>query len=99
MDVALVPGELPATAAPFPEIVVSNQNHAASPLVAAQPVGNGAAQAAAAQGPTPPQKPAYPPAAETPTQEAAGLRFDFNSGCRVLLPETGKPWKVQISDL
>lgn len=27
------------------------------------------------------------------------MRFDFNSGCRVLLPESATPWKVRISDI
>ncbi len=42
---------------------------------------------------------AYPPPAERPTQSGAhGLRFDFNDGCRVYLPEDG-PWRVRLSDL
>ncbi|WP_316207241.1 autotransporter strand-loop-strand O-heptosyltransferase [Bradyrhizobium sp. SZCCHNR3118] len=28
-----------------------------------------------------------------------GLRYDFNDGCRVMLPETGRPWRVRLSDL
>ena len=27
------------------------------------------------------------------------MRFDFNSGCRVMLPEAGEPWHVRLSDL
>jgi autotransporter strand-loop-strand O-heptosyltransferase len=27
-----------------------------------------------------------------------GLRFDFNDGARVMLPETGHPWHVRLSD-
>ena len=39
----------------------------------------------------------YPPPAETPTQSGPkGIRFDFNDGCRVLLPE-GK-WRIRLSD-
>src|SRR5271156_1373261 len=39
----------------------------------------------------------YPPPAETPTQTGAkGIRFDYNDGCRVLLPE-GK-WRIRLSD-
>jgi autotransporter strand-loop-strand O-heptosyltransferase len=39
-------------------------------------------------------------AAAIPTREGPhGARFDFNEGCRVALPETGKPWRVRISDL
>src|SRR5215472_17329336 len=75
----------------------------AQPLTPAQPAAPAQGvpdQAAPAQDAAPPPKPAYPPPAETPTQEAdCGLRFDFNSGCRVLLPNNDKPWKVRISDL
>ena len=39
-------------------------------------------------------------AADVPTQEGPkGLRFDFNDGCRVMLPQSTHPWKVRISDL
>jgi autotransporter strand-loop-strand O-heptosyltransferase len=45
-------------------------------------------------------KPAYPPAAAVPTQHGPnGLRFDFNEGCRVIVPESDNPWRVRISDL
>ena len=45
-------------------------------------------------------KPAYPPAADPPTQEGPnGLRYDFNSGARVVLPASDAPWRVQLSDL
>jgi len=38
--------------------------------------------------------------ADIPTQQGPdGLRFDFNDGCRVLLPESAHPWRVRISDL
>jgi autotransporter strand-loop-strand O-heptosyltransferase len=48
----------------------------------------------------PPPKPAYPPPAALPTQQGIkGVRFDFNEGCRVLMPETAFPWRVRISDL
>ena len=47
-----------------------------------------------------PPEPAYPPAAPVPTQSGPkGLRFDFNEGCRVTLPESEHPWRVRISDL
>ena len=47
-----------------------------------------------------PAKRAYPEPAGTPTQQGpAGLRFDFNDGCRVLLPESEHPWRVRLSDL
>jgi autotransporter strand-loop-strand O-heptosyltransferase len=47
-----------------------------------------------------PPKPAYPSPAPEPTQEGPkGVRFDFNEGCRVVLPESEHPWRVRISDL
>jgi len=48
----------------------------------------------------PPEKRRLPKATELPTQIGpVGLRFDFNDGCRVMLPETGHPWHVRLSDL
>src|ERR1700694_4395086 len=48
---------------------------------------------------TPPKR-AYPAPAEIPTQEGPkGIRFDFNDGCRVMLPEGGHPVKVRLSDI
>ena len=51
----------------------------------------------------PADKPAYPPPATTPTQQAAhGIRFDFNLGCRVVLPVHAGgagPWRVRLRDL
>ncbi|SED77742.1 autotransporter strand-loop-strand O-heptosyltransferase [Rhizobiales bacterium GAS188] len=45
-------------------------------------------------------KPAYPPAAKVPTQVGPkGIRFDFNDGCRVTLPEAPHPWRVRLTDL
>jgi autotransporter strand-loop-strand O-heptosyltransferase len=45
-------------------------------------------------------KRAFPAPADHPTQTGErGIRFDFNDGCRVALPEKGGPWKVRISDL
>ncbi len=38
--------------------------------------------------------------AEMPTQQGPkGIRFDFNDGCRVVLPEAEHPWRVRLSDL
>jgi autotransporter strand-loop-strand O-heptosyltransferase len=45
-----------------------------------------------------PTRPAYPPPAERPTQQGPkGIRFDFNLGCRVVLPEG--EWRVRLRDL
>ena len=41
----------------------------------------------------------YPSPAEVPTQQGPrGIQFDFNDGCRVMLPETDQPWRVRLSD-
>src|SRR5258707_14177531 len=49
---------------------------------------------------TPPEKPPYPPAAPVPTQEGpGGIRYDFNFGCRAVLPKAEHPWKVRLTDL
>ncbi|CAD6560119.1 autotransporter strand-loop-strand O-heptosyltransferase [Paraburkholderia metrosideri] len=43
-------------------------------------------------------KPPFPPPANVPTQAAvAGVRFDFNDGCRVVLPEGD--WHVRLRDI
>jgi autotransporter strand-loop-strand O-heptosyltransferase len=47
----------------------------------------------------PEEKRPYPPPAATPTQKGPqGIRFDFNLGARVLVPED-KPWRVRLRDL
>jgi autotransporter strand-loop-strand O-heptosyltransferase len=47
----------------------------------------------------PPKRP-YPAPAELPTQRGPkGLRFDFNDGCRLTLPESEGSWRVCLSDL
>ena len=52
------------------------------------------------QGASAPIKRAYPAPAEMPTQEGPhGMRFDFNDGCRVHLPEGEHPWRVRLTDL
>ncbi len=51
--------------------------------------------------PEPDKKQPYPPPANLPTQLGpAGIRFDFNHGARVILPNrtTGK-WRVRLRDL
>jgi autotransporter strand-loop-strand O-heptosyltransferase len=52
-----------------------------------------------ASGSAPPKR-AYPAPSEIPTQEGPrGIRFDFNDGCRVMLPEGKHPWRVRLSDI
>ena len=50
--------------------------------------------------PSGPAKRNYPTPAEVPTQQTAkGILFDFNDGCRVVVPEAEHPWRVRLSDL
>ena len=76
------------------------------PVAPATAASTAAAPPASSAAPAPqsgdaaPAKPAYPAPAAEPTQEGPkGVRFDFNEGCRVALPESGHPWRVRISDL
>jgi autotransporter strand-loop-strand O-heptosyltransferase len=41
-----------------------------------------------------------PEVADIPTQEGPnGIRFDFNDGCRVVLPPADYAWRVRLSDI
>jgi autotransporter strand-loop-strand O-heptosyltransferase len=78
---------------------------APSPVAAIEAAGAAAADHAQAAPPTngsslaPPKRP-YPAPAALPTQSGPKeLRFDFNDGCRVMLPESRDPWRVRLSDL
>jgi hypothetical protein len=59
----------------------------------------------AASGPLPAAAPASvegvaPTVADLPTRKGPkGILFDFNDGCRVVLPEAEQPWRVRLSDL
>jgi len=78
---------------------VNNGQPIAQPVPSHPPAEQAPGQPVAKPGQTQP-RPAYVPAAAIPTQEGPhGARYDFNEGCRVALPETGKPWRVRISDL
>jgi autotransporter strand-loop-strand O-heptosyltransferase len=47
-----------------------------------------------------PSKRAYPAPSPQPTQSGPdGIRFDFNEGCRVTLPQAEHPWRVVLRDL
>ena len=42
----------------------------------------------------------FPKPSDNPTQSAPfGIRFDFNDGCRVVLPKGTEPWRLRLSDL
>lgn len=50
--------------------------------------------------PAVPEKRAYPAPAMVPTQQGPlGIKFDFNDGCRISLPEVEHLWRVRLSDL
>ena len=94
MNVAAVPvaseGATETSAAPAP-------TSAASPASETSPAPETAGKSSASATDV---KPAYPPPAEIPTQQGPkGLQFDFNDGCRVLLPESEHPWRVRLRDL
>lgn len=84
---------------PFPSAVEPPAPPPAEPE-AAPSSSSAAASADASASSSQGNKSAYPAAAEMPTQEGPkGLRYDFNSGCRVYLPESDHPWRVQLRDL
>jgi autotransporter strand-loop-strand O-heptosyltransferase len=67
---------------------------------AAIPTPAAAAESGSAAAEAPPIPRAYPAPAPRPTQEGPrGIRFDFNDGCRVYLPEAEHTWKARLSDL
>ena len=46
------------------------------------------------------EKRAFPSPSMVPTQIGPiGIRYDYNDGCRVMLPHGDKPWRVRLSDL
>lgn len=66
-------------------------------LIAPPPPSNAAAPSAKVE---PPPKQHFPPPAPLATQAGpSGVRFDFNAGARVQLPESGGPWHVRLSDI
>jgi autotransporter strand-loop-strand O-heptosyltransferase len=68
----------------------------AVPVQSDQPIQ--CASAASEADPAAPAGRSHAGAAELPTQTGPkGLRFDFNDGCRVLLPESEHPWRVRLS--
>ena len=85
----------------YPAIVQVLDQPGSSEAAAATGVPSEPAPSVAPESAAPvPVKPAYPPPAPLPTQEGPqGLRFDFNDGCRVVLPEGPEPWRVRLSDL
>jgi autotransporter strand-loop-strand O-heptosyltransferase len=73
---------------------------AQAPASAAAPGSAATAGGSPPSAPGEPPKRPYPAPAELPTQQGAeGVRFDFNDGCRVVLPEGKAPWRVRLSDL
>ena len=100
MNIALAVTELPSAAGSLTEAVVGSSHPAPSQESGAPATSNGNLPPPADLEPGSQNKPPYPPPAEIPTQQGLnGLRFDFNSGCRILVPKSKHPWRVRISDL
>lgn len=100
-DVAAIaaPVEAETEAPPAPETESSPAGEATSALAVEAPPVAATIPASAASG-SAAAKPAYPVAPETPTQHGPnGVRFDFNEGCRVVVPEAGMSWRVRLMDL
>jgi autotransporter strand-loop-strand O-heptosyltransferase len=83
--------EAQAGSSPTVTTAASSQS---SPALAAKPAAEPAKSAE-------PVKSSFPPPAAIPTREGPkGIRFDFNLGARVLLPNrTEGKWRVQLRDL
>src|SRR3984957_18582235 len=76
--------------------LTSSEPMPAAPAAPA-PVSSSAPSDSAAA-PTQQPKPAYPPPAALPTQSGPhGIRFDFNDGCRMTLPDG--QWHIRLRDL
>ncbi len=73
----------------------------ASPSAASSPTAAAVPPADVTSETSPSAKPAYPPAAAVPTQTGPlGIRYDFNLGARVLLPQRsdGSSWRIRLRD-
>jgi autotransporter strand-loop-strand O-heptosyltransferase len=80
-------------------IVITPIAEPASAVEARAPVGIPSALPSAAAPPLSMESVA-PAVAELPTQKGPkGILFDFNDGCRVVLPEAQHPWRIRLSDL
>jgi hypothetical protein len=98
---APAPSASPTALDPAPSAAAASQASSEPAPGAVEP----AAPAASAQGPAststePPPKPHFPLPAELPTQAGPnGLRFDFNFGARVVVPDGRGSWRIRLSDL
>jgi autotransporter strand-loop-strand O-heptosyltransferase len=80
------------------DVVRDLPSPADQPAAVPEPPADSDAKADSGAAPAEPRR--LPRPATLPTQAGPmGLRFDFNDGCRVVLPETGHPWRVRLSDL
>ncbi|HLB97727.1 MAG TPA: hypothetical protein VJK90_08695, partial [Acetobacteraceae bacterium] len=112
MDGTVVMQDRPVSVTPAePDPAASGSAPATSPSAAAPPA-TGSSDSVAVSTPsaappstsTPPEperKAPYPPPASLPTQLGPeGIRFDFNHGARVILPNrTEGKWRVRLRDL
>ena len=91
-----VPPEVAATEAPATEEAAAASEMPPEPVPIPTDVNAGSEPGSGSAAVRPP----YPAAPQEPTQHGPeGIRFDFNDGCRVLVPEAGKAWRVRLKDL
>jgi hypothetical protein len=89
-----------APAGPDSAVAPAGPDSAVAPDSSRESPPDSSSLAAADSSAAPPPKRAYPAPAELPTQQGPnGIRFDFNDGCRVVLPEGEHPWRVRLSDI
>jgi autotransporter strand-loop-strand O-heptosyltransferase len=100
MNVVVVADDLPASAQSLPNFVPENPTSAPVQPASAPPQTDANPTSSTGSASAPQPKPAYPSPADPPTQEGpSGIRFDFNSGARVMLPAAEQPWRVRLSDI
>jgi autotransporter strand-loop-strand O-heptosyltransferase len=102
MDGPALIQDLPASIAlAEPDPAVSGSAPAAASSAATPPPEQSAAAPSASAPPEADKKAPYPPPANLPTQLGPeGIRFDFNHGARVILPNrTEGKWRVRLRDL
>jgi len=94
-SVSATPVAEPVAGLPAQDAQIPQAEAAQGPAPAAE------AAPAAANPAQPPPKPAFPPASSTLTQIGPeGISYDFNEGCRVMLPpRTDGQWRVILRDL
>src|SRR5947209_18568486 len=91
---------MPILSRPKRGIASTGARMAEDNLSPGETIAAGTSPETAASGSGEPPKRPYPAPAELPTQEGPqGIRYDFNDGCRVAVPEGKEPWNLRLSDI